>query len=250
MTQRELSDLLGWGGATISRYENGALQDEAHDKTMRLAMDPINLKKLILDNSSNLDPEKAERILKQINTEIKKVEEENDLCDFDDLGEYIPSEYSGNQPLHINKLFNAVEFMCLKAGETKTKLNKLLFYADFLHFKEYGKSITGAKYARLPYGPVVDNYEFFLGVMIHKQRLSVEEKMFGNYPGEVYISKENLAIDVFKAEEIQTLAKVKGYFEDFSATMIKDRAHREKGYQETEEYQSISYRYAADIELD
>lgn len=250
LTQQELSDLLGWGGATISRYENGALQDEAHDKTMRLAMDPSNLKKLILENSSSLDPEKAEEILKQINKEIKQSEKENSFCDFDEIGEYVPSEYSGNQPLDIIKLFNAIQFMCMNEGELKTKLNKLLFYSDFLHFKEYGKSITGAKYARLPYGPVIDNYEFFLGVMIHKQRLSVEEKMFGNYPGEVYIPKENPSIEVFKAEEIHTLAKVKSYFEDFSATMIKDRAHQEKGYRETEDSQPISYRYAADIVLD
>jgi len=250
LTQRELSDLLGWGGATISRYENGALQDEAHDKTVRLAMDPSNLKKLILENSSSLDPEKAEEILKQINKEIKQSEKENSFCDFEEIGEYVPSEFSGNKSLDINKLFNAIKFMCMKRGEVKTKLNKLLFYADFLHFKEHGKSITGAKYARLPYGPVIDNYEFFLGVMIHKQHLSVEEKMFGNYPGDLYIPKENPAIDVFEAEEIQTLAKVKSYFEDFSATMIKDRAHQEKGYRETEDYKPISYLYAADIVLD
>lgn len=39
LTQREMSNLLGWGGATLSRYENGALQDETHEKTLRLAID-------------------------------------------------------------------------------------------------------------------------------------------------------------------------------------------------------------------
>lgn len=250
LTQRELSNLLGWGGATISRYENGALQDEAHDKTMRLAMEPNNLKRLILENSSSLDPDKAEAILNQINEEIKQSAKDNDLCDFGDLGEYIPGEFSGNQPLNIQKLFNAIQFMCTNEGVLKTKLNKLMFYADFLHFKEYGRSITGAQYARLPFGPVIDNYEIFFGVMIRKRRLSVEEKMFVTYPGEVYVSNENPAIDVFATEEIQTLARVRGYFEGFTATMIKDRAHQERGYRETEDYQPISYRYAADIDLD
>jgi putative zinc finger/helix-turn-helix YgiT family protein len=27
LTQKELSNLIGWGGATLSRYENGAIQD-------------------------------------------------------------------------------------------------------------------------------------------------------------------------------------------------------------------------------
>lgn len=250
LTQRELSDLLGWGGATISRYENGALQDQAHDKTMRLAMDPKNLKTLILDNSSSLDPGKAQRILKQINKEIKNSEEENELCDFDELGEHVPSEYSGNQPLNINKLFSAIQFMCLNGGEFKTKINKLLFYADFLHFKEFGSSITGTQYARLPHGPVIDNYEIYLGIMVHKQRVSVVEKQFGEIIGEKIVANEQPSLDVFKTEEIETLAKVKGYFEGFTATKISDRSHQEKGYLETDNSQPISYRYAADIELD
>ena len=32
LTQKELSDVLGWGGATLSRYENGALQTDSHEK--------------------------------------------------------------------------------------------------------------------------------------------------------------------------------------------------------------------------
>jgi uncharacterized phage-associated protein len=34
------------------------------------------------------------------------------------------------------------------------KLFKLLYYADMLHFKETGRSITGGVYKALPYGPV------------------------------------------------------------------------------------------------
>ena len=37
LKQGELASLLGLGGATISRYENGKLQDDTHDKLLRLA---------------------------------------------------------------------------------------------------------------------------------------------------------------------------------------------------------------------
>lgn len=40
ITQQEFANLLGWGGATLSRYENGALQDDAHDTMLRLLRDP------------------------------------------------------------------------------------------------------------------------------------------------------------------------------------------------------------------
>ena len=39
LTQKELGRLLGWGGVTLSRYENGALHVEAHEKILRLAME-------------------------------------------------------------------------------------------------------------------------------------------------------------------------------------------------------------------
>jgi len=39
LTQKEFSHLLGIGIATLNRYENGALQSEAHDRVMKLAME-------------------------------------------------------------------------------------------------------------------------------------------------------------------------------------------------------------------
>ena len=49
LTQGELARLLGWGIATLSRYENGALQSSAHDRILALAMEPRNLLKLVDD---------------------------------------------------------------------------------------------------------------------------------------------------------------------------------------------------------
>ena len=36
---------------------------------------------------------------------------------------------------------------------TVTRLNKILFWADFRSFAQYGKSITGARYKALEHGP-------------------------------------------------------------------------------------------------
>lgn len=47
LTQQELAALLGWGSITLSRYENGALQDIAHDRALRLAMRSGALQELL-----------------------------------------------------------------------------------------------------------------------------------------------------------------------------------------------------------
>ena len=45
LSQKELSDPLGWGAVTLSRYENDALQSEAHERALRLAMQPRNARR-------------------------------------------------------------------------------------------------------------------------------------------------------------------------------------------------------------
>ena len=81
LTQNETNLLLGWGGATLSRYENGALQDETHEKALRLAMEPRNLLKLIEQTPDALPEERRERLF----TELRAAEEET--CSFERIYE-------------------------------------------------------------------------------------------------------------------------------------------------------------------
>ena len=62
LTQRELAALLGFGDATLSRYENGALQDDAHDRLLRLIMKPGNLLDQMEHTPDALPAEKRTRI--------------------------------------------------------------------------------------------------------------------------------------------------------------------------------------------
>lgn len=64
LTQKDVAELLGFGAVTLSRYENGALQDEAHDRLLRLMIDPHGLQALLkLPTSSNL-PSKLRKLMK------------------------------------------------------------------------------------------------------------------------------------------------------------------------------------------
>jgi len=247
LTQKELSDVLGWGGATISRYENGALQTESHEKVLHLVMEPHNLYRLIEETPKALSEEKSKRLMK----ELKAVEEES--CSFemvfqDKLGNYEPDEFSGYSRFSLNKIFNAILYFS-KDGILKTKLNKLLFYADFKHFKDYTNSITGVRYVHLPYGPVPDNYGYFSEKLINEGFLVTEEIFFGDFSGIKYVSNINPDFSVFSDSEIKVLAIVKEYFEEFGSTRIKDFSHDEKAYRETSENEKISYVYASELKI-
>lgn len=247
LTQKELSNLLGWGGATLSRYENGALQDEAHDKVLRLAMEPRNLLKLLRETEGAVSNEKRTRLV----TELEAAEA--DACSFERIfeerfGGYAPDEYSGYRKLDTAKLLNAILFLC-RGGTLKTKLNKLLFYADFKHFKDYTVSLTGARYVHLQYGPVPRNYEFYFAELISEQKLDIEELEIGQYVGENFISRSEPDMSVFLDSEIKALAEVKEYFKDFNSSGIRDFSHKERGYSETQPGKVISYQYAKDLQI-
>jgi len=67
LTQAELGNLLGWGAVTLSRYENGALQDEAHQKIITLIeRNPENLLILIEENHNLLSRDRVDKIRNQI----------------------------------------------------------------------------------------------------------------------------------------------------------------------------------------
>lgn len=56
LTQKEFSIILGIGIATLNRYENGSLQSESHDQTIRFAMDADHLREMINNKRNKLPP--------------------------------------------------------------------------------------------------------------------------------------------------------------------------------------------------
>ena len=247
LTQKELGQILGWGGATLSRYENGALQIDAHEKLLRLAMEPHNLKKLIEESPAVLNDEKRARLLKEIETEEDEANSFEMMFE-DKFGRYAPDEFSGYNRFQLSKLFNAIIFFC-KGGALKTKLNKLLFYADFKHFKEYAVSITGVHYVHLDYGPVPDNYDYFAAELLSGHEIKTEEVFFGNYSGHNLISCVEPDLSVFSDSELKILTEIKEYFKSYGSKQIKDLSHQEKAYRETTSSEKISYLYSRDLQL-
>jgi putative zinc finger/helix-turn-helix YgiT family protein len=248
LTQKEFSNLLGIGIATLNRYENGALQSEAHDRVIKLAMEPRIFLSLISNSPGVLGDSKRQKIISQLadETEASWLEITRDV-----FGNYNADIYSGYKKFDLAKFFEAIKYFCYQDRIFKTKLMKLLFYADFGHFKNYSVSITGARYARLPYGPVPDQFERWLAALVlDDEGIRKEEDWNQDYPGEIYISNTSPDLSIFAPSELRVLATVKEVFQDFSAKKISDISHSEKGYQDTETSHLISYGYAAQLSFD
>lgn len=247
LTQNELSQILGWGGVTLSRYENGALHSEAHEKILRLSMEPHNLITLIKETPDALPEDKRDRLLGELHAA------DAEACSFERLfeerfGQYAPDEFSGYRKLDSQKLFNTILFFSV-GGQLKTKLNKLIFYADFKHFKEYSVSITGARYVHLQYGPVPDDYDYYFAELLRERYLDVEEEILGNYTGFKCVARVEPDLGTFDQSERDVLEQVISYFRKFGSAEIMKFSHEEAAYASTMEGETISYRYAENLKI-
>ena len=248
LTQKELSDLLGIGIATLNRYENGALQSESDDRIIKLAMDPRNFLNMVSNSQGILSDSKKQNIIEKlaVETGFSWLETTRDI-----YGSYPPDIFSGYKRFELEKLFEAIKFFCFQERVFKTKLMKLLFYADFGHFKKYSVSITGARYARLPFGPVPDQFEKWLAFLTSDETsLRNEEEWNDDCPGDVYVCNISPSLSIFSPSELRILAAVKESFQPYTAKRISELSHTESGYQNTENARLIPYSYAEELNVD
>lgn len=248
LTQKDFSEMIGIGIATLNRYENGALQSEAHDQAIQLCMQPANLLQIITKKPnllSETDQNRIIQILQQEKQDCGGLLEEA----VEQFGSYPPNLLSGYKRFDVNKLFQSMKFFCFNDQVTKTKLMKLLFYADFKHFKDTGVSISGVRYAHAHHGPVPDQFETWLvAISEWDHQITKDEQPFGDFVGEVYTS-DKPDWSIFSTSELAALSLVKNKFQKFSARQIRDFSHQEKGYQATKDGEIISYQYALDLQI-
>lgn len=240
LTQNMLAMLIGCTQATIARYENGSIQSETHNTALVLLKNPENIKKLFEEKSGEFNSNER-KIFEKIfsgsnNISVKSM----DLLE--NLYSYSPNVYSGFKKFDVEKFMAAVLFFALnQSGLYKTKLMKLLWYADMLFFKENTVSITGMKYIHQQYGPVPMQHSMCLSILETLGIIELQDQEFG----EVVLPKaDKILMEKLSKSEIEILKTINEKFFYTKANEISALSHREKGYKETSLLDPISYEYA------
>jgi len=121
-------------------------------------------------------------------------------------------------------------------------LNKALFYVDFYHFKRHNRSITGARYVPLDYGPCPDQYQTIFEHLVAKGSIEPKEK----HKFEVKEKPDLSLFDDYEKETIQFICKL--CKKNGGKDLLKV-SHQEKGFKETAACRFISYEYAKDLKI-
>jgi transcriptional regulator with XRE-family HTH domain len=159
-----------------------------------------------------------------------------------------PDERISVPTLHISKFKNVLLYISERcAGKPnvgETVLYKLLYFSDFNYYELYEEHLTGAKYRKLPYGPVPQKLDTIIGQMMEKgliQRIKTEyyDKMQTRY---IPLAKADLT--EMKASEKEVIDKVIEQMSDWSASAISSYSHKDMPWLATKEGEEINYELA------
>lgn len=154
------------------------------------------------------------------------------------------------------KLINAIIYFAQKTKYCgKTKLLKLLYFLDFKHFKQTGKSVTGLDYFAWQMGPVPrELFEELSGAMRPDLKTAIHELPKDKEAFKQIRPKQRFNDQYFSKKELKLLEEISFIFEDAKADDMVESSHlqnepwdrtlRQKG-----EYKQIDYMLAIDSEI-
>lgn len=250
LSRRGFAKLLNWGDKTIYRYENGSIQDKAHNSLLLFLREPENMRTYLMENEIVIDERQKAKLLETVDKLEQDAGYRVEGRYFDMLFSRTPCEENGFRGFDYEKLCAMVLFFANKSTELlKTKLMKLLNYSDMIFYKENGISISGLKYVHFPYGPVPDHFDIILERMTADHIAHIDVFYEGCYEKHQVVPECENPEGVLSDEEIELLNRIYEKFKSFGSVEISDYSHKEKGYKATKTGEAISYAYAMDIQL-
>ncbi len=152
--------------------------------------------------------------------------------------------FAGNRAHSPARLAAMMAYLSEKGiGLYKTKLNKLLFYADLSAYYLTGQGISGSRYVNLPFGPVPETYESVIDRASRDQTIQLTAQGSNAYliePG----TRAKAAEAELTESDRRILDWVAETYGELSTAEITDLSHAEMAYKNTRRSEPIAYRYA------
>jgi len=123
----------------------------------------------------------------------------------------------------------------------KTKLNKILFFSDFITYAKRGESITGADYFKLPKGPAPRQMKPILKELIDSGDIVLVPRRIFTHTQERPTALREPNLSVFSGDEIAIVDEVIEILRDKLAEEVSDLSHYYLGWQLVNERESIPY---------
>ncbi len=143
-----------------------------------------------------------------------------------------------------NVLLYILERCAGKPNVGETVLYKLLYFCDFNYYELYEEHLTGAKYRKLPYGPVPQKLDTIIGQMMEKKTIKRIKTEYYDKMQTRYIPLAKADLTKLKASEKEVIDKVIEQLSDWSAAAISNYSHKDMPWLASKEGEEINYELA------
>lgn len=121
------------------------------------------------------------------------------------------------------------------------KLNKILFYSDFLAYRQFGRAITGAEYQKLNHGPAPRQLKPLCERMRRENALAVRDSEYGGYKQKRTLALREPILGKFTAVEIALVDRIIQNLWGKNATEVSELSHRFVGWSLAKLGETIPY---------
>lgn len=243
LSASKMSRILGFGDNQYRLYENGEIPNVANGRVLKAIQSPKTFETFV-DAARNALSDNEYRKIK------------TRLCEYEDqstmdgvihklvFGDGIRNRYNGYAMLSISKLKNVLLFFIEKFnGVFVTQMNKILFYTDFVSYRENGQAITGLSFKAIKYGPVPNRWDKVYSLIDDIEQIEVEVNN-GNV-GNKLVSDMPCDRSSLSNEQLLILEKVYDTFKNDSSVSISNKSHEEPAWIDNQETHSfIDFKYA------
>lgn len=249
LSAAKMSVVLGFGANQYRLYEEGEVPSESNGKMIRSAMNPKVFLDLVKSSRHQLTDREYAKITARVEEVIAQSEQwHDDVFVAELLFKSGRGLVNGFAPQSTSRLKNLLLYVLGQMGETfQTKMNKVLFYIDFLSYRERGMAISGLAYNAIEFGPVPQRWDRVYSAfdeIIPKSKLVKEQECT------VLTATTKADISMFSEKEIALINAVCAKLKRVNANKISEMSHQEPAWQNYHNQNSpISFEEAFSLQL-
>lgn len=254
ISQRELTNIIGFGKMTINRYERGGLPTKSQSDYIRLLInneDEFIKKTKESYEKNNINQKTFDKIMSNnIRKSTIKVDFQEILKNMisEDLSK-APNIYNGYKKFDLELVENIISYIASKVKNlTLTSLNKYLWFIDALSFNQRGVSITGITYQHQQYGPTIIEQKYReIALLDAKYTKNDYEDEDGT---KTYItSNKNFDLTKLSKNEIEIIDTIIQLLKDKNVKEISNMSHEEDGWKKTKRFENISFEHTMNLNI-
>ena len=203
----KMSLILGIGVNQYRLYEQGEVPSVSNGRMIRSVMNPKVMLEMVESSRNELSDSDYEKITAKVKAVIADSEAFK-LDQYETMRVFSSPRGADNgyAQLSLNRLKNVMLYILNRCEDVwTTKMNKLLFYADFLSYRERGMAMTGLTYRAIDFGPVPERWD---RVYSEFPEVVQELRQVGDFVGSVLTTSAKADEALFSEKEREVLDAV------------------------------------------